>query len=74
MRGHEATAARPRRLRPKNPRKLMPKKRKAKVRISINLDPDIRQKADRAASEQGFSLSVYLEQLVRADLIRAEST
>jgi hypothetical protein len=52
----------------------MPKKRKAKVRISINLDPDIRQKADRAASEQGFSLSVYLEQLVRADLIRAEST
>lgn len=43
---------------------------RSKPRVSIVMDPSVREAADALASERGLSLSVLLEQLVRAEVAR----
>ncbi|WP_176547001.1 hypothetical protein [Bacillus wiedmannii] len=42
-----------------------------KTQISAQMDTEIKSLAEQRAKELGFNRSVYLEQLVRADLKKA---
>ncbi|MED2995297.1 MULTISPECIES: hypothetical protein [Bacillus] len=39
-----------------------------KIQVSLLIDTEIRKLAEQRAKELGFNRSVYIEQLVRADL------
>jgi hypothetical protein len=43
---------------------------RVRERVTLTLDPDWRAKADKMAEARGFSLSMFLEQLVRAEHAR----
>ncbi|HHQ2477314.1 TPA: hypothetical protein ACSPJ7_001497 [Bacillus cereus] len=42
-----------------------------KIQVSLLLDEEIKPLAEQRAKELGFNRSVYIEQLVRADLKKA---
>ncbi|MFA2606477.1 hypothetical protein ABR763_27460 [Bacillus cereus] len=42
-----------------------------KIQISAQIDTKIKPLAEQRATELGFSRSVYIEQLIRADLKKA---
>lgn len=43
-----------------------------KIQISALIDTKIKSLAEQRAKELGFNRSVYIEQLIRADLKKAE--
>lgn len=43
-----------------------------KIQISALIDREIKPLAEQRAKELGFNRSVYIEQLIRADLKKAE--
>ena len=45
-----------------------------RLRTTLTFDPDWRARADKMAAARGFSLSMFLEQLVRAEYAREQES